>query len=121
MKPLSRKLELATYAHDKVVTFRFIRPSTNETQPHNEVLVPVPLMYRLYHLGRAYDLHQLIALQPKGKSVIDFVSLQFLISELEQLTVLLNDPVIHHYAAELLSIFKGARQETKDMVIVEEA
>jgi hypothetical protein len=56
-RPINKKLELSTYAHDKTVGF-IGRGGDNAPIVH----VPLPIMYRLYHLGRAYDLGRIAGL-----------------------------------------------------------
>jgi hypothetical protein len=121
MRSLGKKLELATYANDKLFTFRLASKSLSSEQPENIVSVPVPIMYRFYHVGRAYDLHQLKNLQPTGSSSIDFVSIQLLVQELEQVMELIDDPVLHHYSNLLLPYLKAARTDTKDRLILNAA
>ena len=95
MRSLGRKLELATYAHDKVATFKLASKAL--VPEAATVSVPVPIMYRFYHVGRAYDLNQLKNLQPSGNAAVDFISIQLLIQELEQVSELIDDPVLRHY------------------------
>ena len=75
-------------------------------------------MYRYYHLGRAYDLHQLKNLQPTSSVSMDFLSIQLLVQELEQITEIINDPVLHHYNSLLVPYLKAARENTKDRLIL---
>lgn len=118
MRALHKKLDLGTYAHDKMVTFTFKSEATTERQQSEPIQVPVPIMYRFYHLGRAYDLNQLKQLQPTGRSVVSFVPLQLLIQELEQVAQFVNDPVVQHYSDLLVQSFKQTRHDTDSMLHV---
>jgi hypothetical protein len=75
-------------------------------------------MFRYYHLGRAYDLHQLKNLHPAEAHTIDFTSIQLLALELEQVSELVGDPVIRHYGNRLVSYLAAAREATKDNLTV---
>jgi hypothetical protein len=116
MRALHRKLDLSTYAHDKAVAFTFRSATSADQAQLKSVHVPVPIMYRFYHLGRAYDLNQLKQLQPTGSSSVSFVPLQLLIQELEQVAQFVNDPVIQHYSNILSESFKKVRQDTSCML-----
>ena len=116
MRALHKKLDLATYAHDKMVVFTFRSPATIEREQPAPISVPVPIMYRFYHLGRAYDLTQLKQMQPTGSSSVSFVPAQLLINELEQVAQLVSDPVIQHYSDLLVRSFKLVRHDTSSMV-----
>ena len=116
MRALHKKLDLQTYAHDKVVSFTFKSPTVGPTGTLEPVLVPVPIMYRFYHLGRAYDLNQLKQLQPTGHSVVSFVPLQLLIQELEQVAEFVADPVVQHYSQCLVAAFKIMRNDTSTVL-----
>lgn len=118
MRSLGRKLELATYANDKVATFKLESILGELGNVDGQVAVPVPIMFRYYHLGRAYDLHQLKNLHPTGTLSIDFTSTQLLIAELEQLSELVSDPVLRHYTNQLVPYLSSARGNTKDKLTV---
>lgn len=121
MRALGKKLELATYANDKPFIFKFASKSMSTEHPEEVVTIPIPIMYRYYHIGRAYDLHQLKNLQPTGDTSIDFISAQLLIQELEQIMELIDDPVLQHYSGLLILYLKGARSDTKDRLILKAA
>mgnify|MGYP001273024993 CR=1 FL=1 len=118
MRSLGKKLEIATYAHDKVVTFRLTSRANEHGNADSYVAVPLPIMFRYYHLGRAYDLHQLKNLHPAEAHTIDFTSIQLLALELEQVSELVGDPVIRHYGNRLVSYLAAAREATKDNLTV---
>lgn len=115
MRSLGKKLELGTYANDKLFTFRL---ASNSEKPAELVAIPVPIMYRYYHIGRAYDLHQLKNLQPTASTVLDFISMQLFMQELEQVTELIDDPVLHYYSNLLIQYLMPTRQNTKDRLIL---
>lgn len=118
MRALNKKLDLNTYAHDKTVTFTFRSANDPDSQSFEPIHVPVPIMYRFYHLGRAYDLNQLKQFQPKGISAVPFVPMQLLIQELEQLANLVSDPVIQHYSNLLSTSFAKVRHDTRSVLLV---
>jgi len=118
MRALHKKLDLTTYAHDKQVEFEFKPSAGVALEDVTPVSVPVPIMYRLYHLGRAYDLNQLKLLQPTGTTAVSFVPLQLLGQELEQVAELVDDPVIRHYGALLGEIIRKTRHDTEGTLLV---
>jgi hypothetical protein len=119
MRALHKKMDLQTYAHDKTVSFTFKSPDSASTSSLAPVLVPVPIMYRYYHLGRAYDLNQLKQFQPTGRTVVSFVPLQLLIQELEQVAEFVDDPVIQHYSQCLATAFKKMRNNTSALLLID--
>ncbi|MFC0677535.1 hypothetical protein ACFFGH_06680 [Lysobacter korlensis] len=92
-RPLQQKLEPDTYAHDKLVYVRVSLPRGDAPIEH-VTHVPLPLMFRLYHLGRAYDLPRIAAMHPRGSFYVDFISLQTLLLELQLLTSVISDPAL---------------------------
>lgn len=119
IRPLRQKLDIATYERDKVVTFRFMNGQSPSELVGEPILIPLPLVYRLYHIGRAYDLPQLTALHPTGKVAVDYFAMQLLISELEQMAKLVNDPALNHYGSLLLTLLSTERGNTKAYLIAE--
>ena len=117
-KPLSEKLKPETYAQDQMVRFEFKSSKESALQVSEPVLVPVPLVFRIYHLGRAYDLHQLVAMHPTGSSSLSFLSMQYLNEELAQILKVVNDPAIHHYGKALTELITSVRQDTKGSLFV---
>ena len=116
MRSLAQKLELRTYANDKLVTFQMTTSAGIAVD--SVVGVPLPIIFRYYHLGRAYDLHQLKNLHPTGTVSLDYIALQLLIGELEQVAALVADPVIQAYNATLLPILKsGLTDKTSRLFI----
>jgi hypothetical protein len=112
MRALHKKLDLATYAHDKMARFKLSgRPDSEEG-----VSVPIPIMYRYYHIGRAYDLHQLKNFSPNGCSTLDFISMKLLVSELGALKELVNDVVLDYYSDQLVHYINGPCIETKSRI-----
>ena len=118
IRALGKKLELATYQNDKQVVFAINSQIDLAVGGESSVSVPLPLMYRYYHIGRAYDLHQLKNLHPTGASSVDFLSMQLLIQELQQVAELIDDPVLHHYSARLVAYLVSARSDTKSKLLI---
>ena len=103
-----------TYAHDDVVTFRVGKAASPESQALSPVTVPAPLMYRLYHLARAYDLRSIIPLHPtSGTVLIPYVCVQTLGLELELLSSIIDDPAIDQCVTQLLELISNTRNDTK--------
>lgn len=117
MRSLGKKLELATYARDKLFMFRLASKLGTADQPGEAVCIPIPIMYRYLHIGRAYDLHQLKNLHPDHSGSVYFVEMQLLILELEQVSELVDDTVLQHYGNLLVTYLKSARTDTKDRLI----
>lgn len=113
MRSLGKKLELITYAHDKLFSFKL-----TSSEPDATVSIPIPIMYRYYHIGRAYDLHQLKNLQPTSSVSMDFLSIQLLVQELEQISEIISDPVLNHYSNLLVPYLKTTRENTKERLIL---
>lgn len=118
MRALGKKLEIKTYANDKMVTFRVESRVAIPGEPEASISVPLPIVFRLYHIGRAYDLHQIKNLHPTGSVAFDFISQQLLTQELEQVAELIDDPVLHHFCDLLVPYLKAARADTASMLIV---
>lgn len=119
-RPLNKKLMPETYASDDVVVFQAGKAASPESQALRPVVIPVPLMYRLYHLGRAYDLPRLIALRPTdGKALVPYVQAQSLGLELELLASFVSDPALNHYTSKLLELIANTRTDTKCSFTVE--
>ena len=75
-------------------------------------------MYRFYHIGRAYDLHQLKNFIPTGTSAVDFISMRFLMEEIKALRELIDDPVLKYYGDQLIDYLGGKFVDTKSRLIV---
>lgn len=115
MRTLHKKLDLQTYALDKVVRFKLnIHPDQND----EGISIPIPIMYRFYHVGRAYDLHQLKNFSPKDHCAVDFISMNLLVAEIEALMDLIDDPVLQHYGDQLIHYIGGASLDPKSRMIV---
>ena len=82
------------------------------------ISVPIPIMYRFYHVGRAYDLHQLKNFIPTGSSAVDFISMKLLAAELEALRELIDDPVLKYYGDQLIRYMCGSSVDSKSRMIV---
>lgn len=115
MRALHQKLDLATYLQDRVVRFKL---STSVDPSDQGVSIPIPIMYRFYHIGRAYDLHQLKNFTPTGVTAVDFISMKLLVAEIEALKELINDPVLKHYGDQLVDYITGISVDTKSRLIV---
>src|SRR3569623_98429 len=103
-----------TYAHDDVVTFRVSKAASPESQALSPVTVPVPLMYRLYHLARAYDLRHIIPLHPtSGTVLIPYVDVQALGLELELVSSIVDAPAIDQCVGQLLKLVSNTRGDPK--------
>jgi hypothetical protein len=75
-------------------------------------------MYRLYHLGRAYDLPRIVALHPTGSTLLDFIQVQVLALELELISGIVDDPALQHHIDSVLELIKQTRGETKMGMLV---
>ncbi len=118
-RPLNKKLMPETYAHDDVVIFQVGNSASPESRTFPPVAVPVPLMYRLYHLGRAYDLPRLVALHPTdGKVLVPYVQAQSLGLELELVASIVSDGALGHYIGQLLQLISETRSDTKCSFVV---
>lgn len=115
MRALHQKLSLATYSRDELIRFR---SNNNSDQGDPGISVPIPIMYRFYHLGRAYDLHQLKNFIPAGISVVDFISMKLLAAEIEALQELIDDPVLKHYGGQLVDYIGRISVDTKSRLLV---
>ncbi|RSZ57799.1 hypothetical protein HF313_24660 [Massilia atriviolacea] len=115
MRALHQKLDLVTYALDKVIRFKL----NFHPDPGDEgIAVPIPIMYRFYHVGRAYDLHQLKNFIPTGSSAVDFISMKLLAAELEAVGELIDDPVLKYYGDQLIQYISGTAVDSKSRMIV---
>jgi hypothetical protein len=115
MRALRQKLNLATYSQDKAIRFKM---STNLDPDDQGISVPISIMYRFYHIGRAYDLHQLKNFIPTGISAVDFISMKLLVAEIEALQELIDDPVLKHYGGQLVDYISGISVDAKSRLIV---
>lgn len=102
-KPLSRALDLRTYAGERMVCFKLVGMAADIEGP-TEVLIPYSIAFRLHYMGRAFDGQVVKAIRPGGMTRIDFTQLQVLSSELQLVAKTTTDPVSQHYLAPLLSL-----------------
>lgn len=115
MRALRQKLDLETYAKDKVIRFKLnFHPDQND----EGISIPIPIMYRFYHVGRAYDLHQLKNFIPTGTSAVDFISMRLLTAEIQAVRELISDPVLKYYGDLLVSYIEASSTDTKSRLIV---
>jgi hypothetical protein len=119
VKPIDQILDINAYAHETKVTFRMVR--TEQTQ-HNDqsygVEVPISIVYRLFHLGRAYDFQTVKFLSPSALTRVEYVHLSTLALEFERIFEIVNDPVARHYLQLLLDLLKNNRQNTKTALLI---
>lgn len=115
MRALHQKLDLETYSKDKVTRFKL---NFHTDQNDEGISIPIPIMYRFYHVGRAYDLHQLKNFIPTGISAVDFISMRLLIAEIEALGELINDPVLKYYGGLLVGYIGATFTDTKSRLMV---
>lgn len=111
IKPLSRALELATYASERTVAFRLVGRGAVDASTA-EVHVPLSIAYRIFYLGRAFDGQAIKSIEPRGSTSVDYVKLQVLISELELVGQAVRDPVSQHYLGLLLPLLASSRAHT---------
>ena len=55
VKPIDSILDIGSYAGDRKVAFRLVGGGRLSGALAATVEIPLPIVYRLYHLGRAYD------------------------------------------------------------------
>lgn len=114
MRALHQKLNLATYAKDKVTRFR-LNPGLDFND--EGVSIPVPIMYRFYHLARAYDLPQLRNFSPTGTVAVDFIAMRFMITEIQALQELIDDPVVQFYGDQLTTYMSHTSVDAKSRLL----
>ena len=105
IKAWKNRLSLSSYEQSPLSTLQVI-DSKNRELIGDSISIPVPIMYRMYHLGRAYDFQTMKLLIPDGKKILDWHNLQQLITEIECLSDVVIDPVISHYSSQLLAPLK---------------
>ena len=71
-------------------------------------------------MGRAYDFQAIKFLKPQGRVIIPYIESQLLITELEKLPGIVNDPVVEYYLNILLPYFCSKREHTKNGFIIKE-
>jgi len=105
-KPLNKVLNLETYSNQDRVKFILERGNGSIEPVSDAVEIPISIVHRLYHLGRAFDAQAVKLIDPTASFRLDFFKLQSLISELELVTEIVNDPVTRHYLRKLLPELK---------------
>jgi hypothetical protein len=118
VKPIDSILAVESYANDKKVLFRITTPDRTTDPANDTVEVPISIVYRLFHLGRAYDFPTIKQIHPGGTARIDYVHLPLLTVELEHIYSIVNDPVAHHYLGLLIPLLKSRRHDTKSSLLV---
>ena len=101
IKAWKNRLTLSSYEDSPLSTLQVIDNKTRELVG-DPISIPVPIMYRMYHLGRAYDFQTMKILIPDGTKMLDWHNLQQLKTEIENLSEVVIDPVITHYTSQLL-------------------
>jgi hypothetical protein len=115
IRPINKILDLSTYAGDPPVDFRLVGGDDHEL---SRVQIPVSVVYRLYHLGRAFDFQAVKLMHPGSMTRLEYPQLQLLITELEQVASIVHDPVSQHYLASLLPTLRERRTTTACALIV---
>lgn len=64
--------------------------------------IPTSVMHRLFRLGQAYGLRQLRYLESGAKILVGQVEIPELHRDLQKLTSLVNDEVLHEYIGQLV-------------------
>jgi hypothetical protein len=118
VKPIEKILDIDSYRNDRKVIFRIVGPDQQPRDANDSVEVPISIVYRLFHLGRAYDFQTIKLIQPGGMTRIDYLHLPLLTLEFEQIFHLVNDPVARHYLQTLLPLLKSKRHDTKTALVV---
>jgi hypothetical protein len=121
VKPLNDALKIETYALHKSVKFSVDMASDTKHAPAQEVAVPIAIVHRLHHLGRAFDGQAVKHLLPQGMFRIGFIDTQRLISELELVATAVSDPVTQHYLAKLLPLLRTTSASPSSAVKVVES
>ena len=119
VKPIDQILDITAYAHETKVTFRMTR--TDQTQDNAQtggIEVPISIVYRLFHLGRAYDFQTIKFLSPTALTRVEYVHLPTLALEFERIFEIVNDPVARHYLQLLLGLLKNNRENTKTALLM---
>lgn len=118
VKPIDKILDINSYANDRKVIFRIVGSDQEPSDANDSVEVPISIVYRLFHLGRAYDFQAIKLIQPGGMTRIEYVHLPLLTLEFEQIFHIVNDPVAQHYLRQLLPLLKSKRHDTKTALLV---
>jgi len=116
IKPMSKVLELDTYAGEKTVLFKLV--DLGDSSGPTEVRIPISIAYRLYYLGRAFDGQKIKMIKPEASTSVDFVQLQTLMSELAVVDQTVIDPVSKHYLGLLLPMLASSRRHPGCRLIV---
>lgn len=106
VKSLNDALKLETYALHRCVKFSVDSGSGSMGSGSDVVAVPIAIVHRLHHLGRAFDGQVVKHLVPQGMLRIGFIDTQRLIGELELVAEAVADPVTQHYLAKLLPLLR---------------
>lgn len=117
VKATDSLFSLRAYANAKTTTLQVV-DNSERSFLSARIEIPVAIMYRLYHLGRAYDLQHLKLFRPNGQLILDFIQSQQVCSHLEFLNGFLIDPVVQHYTKPLVIALQGARAKSRSALII---
>jgi hypothetical protein len=112
VKPRDGMFDVATYENSQTNQIRFVDGST-KSELCAPTIIPTPILYRLYYLGRAYDLQGLKRLRPDQKDTLGFLESQQICSELEFLNRVVTDPLLKAFSDEIESKLVSIRANTK--------
>ena len=111
VKPRNSMFEMATYENSETNEIRFLDSST-KSPLCDPTIIPTPILYRLYYLGRAYDLQGLKRFRPDQRNMLGFVDSQQICSELEFLNTVVTDPLVRAFSDEIESKLVSVRGNT---------
>jgi len=84
-----------------------------------QIEIPIPIMYRLYYVARAYDFQTMKLFRPDGKIILDRINILKLSSEFEVLSEIVIDPILSHFSEILLPLLTSIKStKGAGMVIV---
>ena len=117
VKATNNLFKLEAYANAKTTTLQLVDNAERKFLSE-KIEIPVAIMYRLYHLGRAYDLQHMKLLRPDGQLILDYIQSQQICSHLEFLNGFLKDPVVQHYANPLITALQEAKTKSRSALII---
>ena len=101
-------LELSKYEKADKTLIQFV-DNTQREKIGEPIEIPIPIMYRLYHLGRAYDFQTMKLLRPNSEMVLDRINILELYAEINFLEQVIKDPIITHFIDVLMPILKSVK------------
>ena len=117
VKARSKVLDVATYENGLVSNLQLVDNATRK-KLCEEIKIPLAIMFRLYHLGRAYDFQSLKLFRPDGSNILDYSTIQNLCAELELLRNIVTDPVIEHYTNVLIPAIQDTKSKPRASLIL---